>query len=155
MVGSSISGAGPADGWSLGLLALLRHCGSNGRDGSLEPSAGQLAPVGRWTSAPWRRWSTCSVVSTRDGRRARAGLAGGLVAHQHRTDGEEDDDHALTASASAWCSRMRQEGPLMLKTTARCMSRSKIAEATTASPNTSPQAGKPLLVVASVGWPFS
>ena len=39
----------------------------------------------------------------------------------------------------------------MLNTTARCMSRSKMAEATTASPNTSPQAGKPRLVVASVG----
>jgi hypothetical protein len=39
----------------------------------------------------------------------------------------------------------------MLNTMARCMRRSKIAEATTASPNTSPHAGKPRFVVASVG----
>ncbi len=70
---------------------------------------------------------------------------------------EEHDDggHTFTASARAWCSRMRQDGPLMLNTTARCMRRSKMAAATTASPKTSPHEGKPLLLVASVGWPFS
>ena len=63
--------------------------------------------------------------------------------------------HALDASARAECSRMRHEGPLMLNTTALCMSRSRMAPATTGSPNTSPQAGRPRLVVTRVGWPFS
>ena len=57
----------------------------------------------------------------------------------HETS-EEHGDHAFSASARAWCSRMRQEGPLMLNTTARCMSLSRIADATTASPKTSPHA---------------
>ena len=39
---------------------------------------------------------------------------------------------------SAWCSRMRHDGPLMLKTIARCIKRSKMAAATTGSPRTFP-----------------
>jgi hypothetical protein len=78
----------------------------------------------------------------------------GRCSGEHREDGEEDEEdesgHCFTASASAWCSRMRHEGPLMLNTTARCTRRSRIAE-TTASPNASPRAGSPRLVVARVG----
>ena len=43
----------------------------------------------------------------------------------------------------------------MLKTMALCMSRSKMAAATTLSPMIWPHAGKPLLVVTRVGWPYS
>ena len=49
----------------------------------------------------------------------------------------------------------RQLGPLMLNTTALCMSRSKMAEATTGSPKTRPQSGRDRLVVTMVGWPLS
>ena len=41
----------------------------------------------------------------------------------------------------------------MLKTTALCMSRSRMAAATTGSPKISPHSGSPRLVVISVGWP--
>lgn len=64
-------------------------------------------------------------------------------------------DQSFAASASAWCSRIRHEGPLMLKTTARCIRRSRMALATTGSPKTSPHAGSPRLVVTRVGWPRS
>ena len=92
------------------------------------------------------------------GRRGRSFLVPGTGVRQLGDEhGEEDGEdaghcvHALAASASAWCSRMRHDGPLMLKTTALCIRRSKMALATTASPNTSPQEGRPRLVVTRVG----
>ena len=54
------------------------------------------------------------------------------------------------AVARAWCSRILHEGPLMLKTIARCMRRSRIAAATTASPRIPPHSGSPRLVVTIV-----
>ena len=43
----------------------------------------------------------------------------------------------------------------MLNTMALCMSRSRMAAATTASPKMVPQSGRDRLVVTMVGWPFS
>ena len=137
------------------------HCGhcvelriDTDRTGDCDRRPGESHRAGRWSPAPdLGRWDHDVGVTVSGWVGADHRHAGGP--HRRREEDQDDDDHAFTASARAWCSRIRHEGPLMLNTTARCMRRSRIAEATTASPKTSPQAGNPRLVVARVGWPFS
>jgi len=138
------------------------HCGhcvelriDTERTGDCDRRPGESHRAGGWSPAPEvGRWDQDVGVTVSGWGGAGRRHAGGGP-HRQCEDDQEDDDHAFTASARAWCSRIRHEGPLMLNTTARCMRRSRIAPATTASPKTSPQAGKPRLVVARVGWPFS
>ena len=54
-----------------------------------------------------------------------------------------------------WGILMAAYGAFAMAVDTLCISRSRMAPATTGSPNTSPQAGRPLLVVTRVGWPFS
>lgn len=148
---SRIGGRVPADGdcWHE-VLRDSRCCGSSGLV-ERSPSAGRARLRARWAPAPRVRPDEGIRRPARDRAPLARGVGTAPAVAVDEQDEEDDEDHALAASARAWCSRIRHEGPLMLKTIARCMSRSRMAEATTASPNTSPQAGRPRLVVASVG----
>jgi hypothetical protein len=151
-------GAAPmASGWSGG-----EWDGVEGVDATLV-GAGTLLACGaghgrRWV-AGWR--AAGARVDPCVGRRESAGLGmGGDRGRRcggHAAPGDQRQDQNQLRMVGvvhrmvwvrAWCSRSRQEGPLMLMTTALCKRRSKMAAATTASPpKISPHDDRDRLVV--------
>jgi hypothetical protein len=116
---------------------------------ALQPSAGRshqlAAAAGLWTRAVRRERHR----GHRRLRHPRSPDAGHSDDH-HRDDAEDKADHALAASARAWCSHIRHDGPLMLNTTSRCIRRSWTPSATAAS-----RAHSPALAIPCWSWPES